>query len=110
MKLLFDHNLSHRLVTALQHDYPDSTHVRDIGLSTASDDDVWQYAAQHGFTVVTKDADFHQRSFLFGHPPKVVWIRLGNCSTAMIETLLRRHRTHLQAFATELDGAFLILE
>ena len=110
MKLLFDHNLSHRLVTALQHDYPDSTHVRDIGLSTASNDAVWQYAARHGFTVVTKDADFHQRSFLFGHPPKVVWIRAGNCSTAMIETLLRRHRTHLQAFAVEPNGAFLILE
>ena len=110
MKLLFDHNLSHRLVTALNHDYPDSTHVRDIGLSTASDDAVWQYAAQHGFTVVTKDADFHQRSFLFGSPPKVVWIRVGNCSTSMIETLLHRHRTHLQAFAVEPNGAFLILE
>lgn len=110
MKLLFDHNLSYRLVTALQHDYPDSQHVRDADLSTASDDAVWQYAIQHGFTIVTKDADFHQRSFLFGHPPKVIWIRAGNCSTAMIETLLRRHQTHIAAFATEQDGAFLTLE
>jgi predicted nuclease of predicted toxin-antitoxin system len=45
--------------------------VRDVGLSTASDAAVWQYAAQHGFTIVTKDADFDQRSFLFSHPPKV---------------------------------------
>jgi predicted nuclease of predicted toxin-antitoxin system len=110
VKLLFDHNLSYRLVTALQHEYPDSTHVRDVGLSTASDDAVWQYAAQHDFIIVTKDADFHQRSFLIGHPPKVVWIRVGNCSTAMIEALLRRRRTHLQAFAAEAEGAFLTLE
>ena len=110
MKLLFDHNLSHRLVSALQHDYPDSTHVRDVGLSTASDADVWRYAAQHDFIIVTKDADFHQRSFLFGHPPKVVWIRVGNCSTPMIETLLHRYRAHLQSFAVEPDGAFLTLE
>ena len=84
--------------------------MRDVGLSTASDADVWQYAAQHGFIIVTKDADFHQRSFLFGHPPKVVWIRVGNCSTSMIETLLHRYRTHLEAFATEPDSAFLTLE
>ena len=92
MKLLFDHNLSHRLVSALQHDYPDSTHVRDVGLSTAN------------------DADFHQRSFLFGHPPKVVWIRVDNCSTSVTETLLHRYRTHLQAFAVEPSDAFLTLE
>ncbi|MGH7146446.1 MAG: DUF5615 family PIN-like protein [Nitrospiraceae bacterium] len=110
MKLLFDHNLSHRLVTALQQDYPDSRHVRDAGLSTASDEAVWQYAATHGFTIVTKDADFHQRSFLFGHPPKVIWIRAGNCSTTMIEALLRRYHDQLHTFATEPDSAFLTLE
>jgi predicted nuclease of predicted toxin-antitoxin system len=110
VKLLLDHNLSPRLVTALQHDYPDSSHVREVGLSTASDEAVWQYAARHGFTIVTKDADFHQRSFLFGHPPKVVWIRAGNCSTATIETLLRRYHDQLHAFATDPDSAFLTLE
>lgn len=110
MKLLFDQNLSHRLVIALQHDYPDSQHVREAGLSTASDDALWQHAARHGFTIVTKDADFHQRSFLFGHPPKVIWIRARNCSTAMIETLLRQHHTDLQVFAEEPDSAFLTLE
>ncbi|MDH4246110.1 MAG: DUF5615 family PIN-like protein [Nitrospira sp.] len=110
MKLLLDQNLSHRLVAMLAHEYPDSTHVRDIGLKEASDEAVWQYAAQHGFTVVTKDADFHQRSFLFGHPPKVVWIRRGNCSTSDIEQLLRNHRHHLAQFAADPEGAFLIIE
>lgn len=87
MKLLFDQNLSPRLIPTLRHDYPDSRHVREVGLKDAPDAAVWQYAAQHDFTIVTKDADFHQRSFLFGHPPKVIWIRAGNCSTDMIEAM-----------------------
>jgi len=110
VKLLFDQNLSHRLVTALQHEYPDSRHVRVVGLKNATDAAVWQYAAQQGFTIVTKDADFHQRSFLFGQPPKVVWIRVGNCSTAMIETLLRRRCQDLLSFSSEPESAFLALE
>jgi predicted nuclease of predicted toxin-antitoxin system len=110
VKLLFDHNLSPRLIATLRHDYPDSQHVREVGLKDASDAAVWQYAAQHDCTIVTKDADFHQRSFLFGHPPKVIWIRAGNCSTDMIEAILRRHRAHLNAFAADTETAFLELE
>jgi len=110
VKLLFDQNLSPRLISALRHDYPDSRHVREVGLKDAPDAAVWKYAAQHGFTIVTKDADFHQRSFLFGHPPKVVWIRAGNCSTNMIETILRSHRQDLEAFAREPESTFLALE
>ena len=72
MKLLFDHNLSYRLVRSLQRVYPDSQHVREVGLSEATDEAVWRHAVEQGLTIVTKDADFHQRSFLFGHPPKVV--------------------------------------
>lgn len=110
MKLLLDQNLSHRLVSALRQEYPHSQHVRHVGLSEAPDDEVWHYAAQQGFTLVTKDADFHQRSFLFGHPPKVVWIRRGNCSTTAIEQLLRIHQAHLIQFASDPDGAFLVVE
>ena len=81
MRLLLDQNLSPRLLTALANPHPGSTHVREIGLQAADDDTVWQYATEHGFTIVSKDADFHERSFLLGHPPKVIWIRRGNCST-----------------------------
>jgi predicted nuclease of predicted toxin-antitoxin system len=90
VKLLFDQNLSHQLLAALPHDYAGSQHVRDVGLRDATDLAVWQFAAQHGFAIVTKDGDFHQRSFLFGHPPKVIWLRVGNCPTTAIEALLRR--------------------
>ena len=110
MKLLFDHNLSHRLVRALQREYPDSQHVREVGLSEASDEAVWRYAVQQGFTIVTKDADFHQRSFLFGAPPKVVWVRCGNSSTSAIEHLLRNRHSHLLGFSIDSEGTFLIIE
>lgn len=85
-------------------------HVREVGLKEASDEAVWHYAAKQGFAIVTKDADFHQRSFLFGHPPKVIWIRRGNCSTSEIDQLLRSHKHHLSQFALDPAGAFLILE
>jgi predicted nuclease of predicted toxin-antitoxin system len=62
-----------------------------------------------GFVIVSKDADFHQRSFLLGHPPKVVWIRRGNCSTVEIEGILRSHEADLLAFAREEQEAFLAL-
>ena len=60
--------------------------------------------------LVTKDADFHQRSFLYGHPPKVIWVRIGNGSTAMIEALLRRRVTEVAAFSSDRESAFLILD
>ena len=109
MRLLLDQNLSPQLVSALADVFPGSIHVRDVGLSRATDDAVWNYAAQHGHVIVSKDAEFHQRSFLLGHPPKVVWIRRGNCSTRDIETLLRHRHPELLAFDTDPDRSFLAL-
>jgi predicted nuclease of predicted toxin-antitoxin system len=109
MKLLFDQNLSPRLVRALADLYPDSMHVREVGLRTADDEVVWNYALQHGFVIVSKDSDFHQRSFLYGHPPKVVWIRRGNCSTREMETILRTRYNDLLGFEKDEQGAFLAL-
>lgn len=59
---------------------------------------------------MTKDADFHQRNFLFGHPSKVIWVRVGNASTAMIEALLPRSADDVGAFSSDLESAFLILD
>lgn len=109
MKLLLDQNLSPRLARTLAAIYPDTTHVRDVGLQAADDDTVWAYAAEHGFVIVSKDADFHQRSFVLGPPPKVVWIRRGNCSTAEIEEILRSRQADLLAFELDEHGAFLAL-
>jgi predicted nuclease of predicted toxin-antitoxin system len=110
VKLLFDQNLSPRIVKTLADVYPGSVHVRDVGLNNALDEAVWEYAARHGLTIISKDSDFHQRSFLFGPPPKVIWIRRGNCSTKEIEAIMRAHRTDLQEFEQGEESAFLTLE
>ncbi|AUX45375.1 hypothetical protein SOCE26_068570 [Sorangium cellulosum] len=109
MRLLFDQNLSHRLVTLLAAEFPGSVHVRDVGLSAADDQAVWNYAAQNGFTVVSKDSDFQQRALLYGHPPKVIWIRLGNCTTAAIAALLRVRHSDALAFEADPLASFFVL-
>lgn len=109
MKLLLDQNLSPRLSSTLAGMFPGSIHVRDVGLQAADDDALWTYAADHGFVIVSKDADFHQRSFVLGHPPKVVWIRRGNCTTIEIEQILRARQPELLAFEQDEQGAFLVL-
>jgi predicted nuclease of predicted toxin-antitoxin system len=107
VKLLFAENLSPKLTGVPSDVYPNSTHVRDVGLARADDALVWEYAATHGFTIVSKDADFHQHSFVRGHPPKVVWIRRGNCSTSEVAHILRENRAEVVAFERDPDGAFL---
>lgn len=109
MRLLFDQNLSPRLVDVLSEAFPGSAHVRQFGLESADDKAVWDHAAAHGFVIVSQDSDFHQRSFLFGHPPKVVWVRLGNCSTADVEALLRSCAPEILAFEKDDEASFLAL-
>ena len=91
MTLLFDQNLSPRLVERLADLFPESSHVSLLDLDTAEDGDVWEYARQNGYLVVTKDADFSELSTLRGFPPKVIWLQIGNCTTAQVERLLRLH-------------------
>jgi predicted nuclease of predicted toxin-antitoxin system len=109
MRLLFDQNLSHRLVAMLAAEYPDSVHVRDVGLGAADDEAVWNHAAQMGLMIVSKDSDFQQRALLYGPPPKVVWVRLGNCTTTAVAALLRARRDDVLAFAEDPSAAFLVL-
>ena len=89
MKLLFDQNLSPHLASRLNDLFPDSSHVYLLGLDRVLDSEVWDYARDRGFIVVSKDADFSELSLLRGHPPKLIWLRVGNCTTRQIETLLR---------------------
>jgi predicted nuclease of predicted toxin-antitoxin system len=109
MKLLFDQNLSHRLVKALADMYPDCQHVRNVGLKEAPDTEVWNFARDNGYAIVSKDSDFYQRSLLLGFPPKVVWLRLGNCSTHTVEQLLRKHLEDVKRFNADTTATFLIL-
>lgn len=109
IRLLFDENLSARLRTALADIYPGSAHAGELGLAGAADNAIWQYARQNGLVIVSKDEDFHRFSILYGPPPKVIWVRLGNCSTEQIIALLRHRRGEIAAFLADNKAAFLAL-
>ena len=109
MKLLFDENLSHKLAERLSDLFPDSTHVRNVGLKSSDDPDVWKFATENDFAIVSKDADMHDRSLLFGFPPKVIWIRLGNCSTGQVDDLVRREIEVITKFLKDEFASFLAL-
>ncbi len=110
MRLLFDQHLSHRLVASLADIFPSSQHVRDHGMRQADDPVIWKHAEANGLTIVSKDGDFHQLSLLFGPPPKVIWLRVGNSSTASIEALLRARFDDIDWFHNDPMAALLVID
>lgn len=107
MKVLFDHHLSHKLVRRLADLFPDSTQTRLLGFGRADDNVIWEYAKQHGFIIVTLDADYYDISLLRGHPPKLVWLRCGNQKTSFIEKLLRDHHAKIEQFEKDTTAGCL---
>ena len=101
MKLLFDQNLRFRLCELLSDLFPDSEHVRRLGLEREDDRALWRYAREHDYALVTLDADFAELAALFGAPPKVFWLRRGNQPTAATEAFLRKHGEAIERFASE---------
>lgn len=109
MRLLLDQNRSSRLPGRLGTVYPDMIHVADLGLSTASDMEVWEAALREGCLLVTKDSDFLDLQVIRGFPPKVLWLRLGNCTTARIEEVLRAHVRDIASFEVSAEAGLLAL-
>jgi len=109
MKLLFDQNLSWRLPQKLADLYPDSQHIREVGMKKSQDIDIWEYAKANSFAIVSKDFDFQQRSLLLGYPPKVVRLRVGNCTVQTIEDLLRKHSAVIHTFNSDARKSYLAL-
>jgi predicted nuclease of predicted toxin-antitoxin system len=109
MRLLFDENLSFRLVRALEDVYPGSAHVRQVGLLGEEDHLIWSYAAEHGFVLASKDTDFYERSLVLGAPPKVVWLRIGNSTVIETADLLRSHYVLVRRFVEDPTATFLPL-
>jgi predicted nuclease of predicted toxin-antitoxin system len=110
MKILFDENLSFRLLTALADIYPNSKHVRDVGLLGADDLAVWNFAAEHGLMLASKDTDFYDRSLVFGAPPKIIWLRIGNSTVNQTIDLLRRKYIVIRHFSDDELATFLALD
>jgi len=107
VRLLFDEQLSEELCVLLEDIFPHSIHVRGLDAGGAGDLAVWQLAREHNALLVTKDEDFHRLSVMRGAPPKVVWLRLGNCTSADVAHLLRRHRDDIVQFSLQTETAIL---
>jgi predicted nuclease of predicted toxin-antitoxin system len=109
--LLFDENLPRRLCQSLADVYPNSRHVITEGMERAADGAIWKHALDHRMIIVSKDEDFADRSRVAGPPPKVIWLRCGNCPTPHLENLLRVERDAIHRFASDdLVGTLVIGE
>jgi predicted nuclease of predicted toxin-antitoxin system len=109
VKLLFDQNLSPKLFALLADLFPGSTHVQDVGLDTAADNTVWDFALHNGFAIVTKDEDYDLLGVVRGTPPKVLWLQLGNCRTGQVEAALRGRYADIEAFDQDPAARTLII-
>ena len=91
MKLLFDQNISHRVVNHLKDQIPEVHHVRDFNLQYATDKEIWNFARENGFAIITFDSDFNDLATLFGLPPKIIWLRFGNTRTQnLVQEIINR--------------------
>lgn len=109
MRLLFDQNLSPRLPRLLADIYPESVHVREVGMRESGDSEIWEYAKANGFVIVSKDSDFQQRSLLLGTPPKFIWLRVGNCTVQRTEDLLRTYSAAIHTFDLDPSKSHLMI-
>lgn len=104
MKLLIDHNLSHKILRHLSGKFESSVRVKDFGMEKADDAAIWDYAKATSFTILSQDADFYDIGFLKGYPPKIIWIRSGNASTNPIISLLDSNHLSIRHFIENADN------
>jgi predicted nuclease of predicted toxin-antitoxin system len=109
VKLLLDENLSDRVVNRINDLYPDSEHVKTLALTNTDDVIIWEYAKVNDFVIVSKDSDFHQRSLLYGHPPKFIYLRIGNSPTSKIIGILRDNFDTIAQFGDRESESILVL-
>ncbi|MBK8983212.1 MAG: DUF5615 family PIN-like protein [Ignavibacteria bacterium] len=109
MSLLFDNNLSVKLVQLLHDHFPGSVHVIDVGLRDKDDIEIWKYAKKENLTIVTKDKDFYYLNSIYGSPPKLIWLVIGNCKIVDTVTVLKQNKKEIIDFINS-DKDLLILE
>ena len=109
MKLLFDENISYRVINNIINHFPESVHTSSISKERFSDLDIWLYAKENGYTIVTYDADFYEWQQLRGFPPKIIWLRFGNSKTEIIAEVLIKNANQIQEFISDKDVGILEL-
>jgi predicted nuclease of predicted toxin-antitoxin system len=107
MKLLLDNNLSVKLISRLRDLY-DLSHTSRFNLSNHGDALLWRVASERGYTIVTRDSDFAALVVRYGFPPRVIWLRMGDCSTDQAEQCLRNHFETIREFHSSDKGILQI--
>lgn len=102
MKLLFDQNISFRVVRGLETVFPLAKQIRELGLENSTDREIWEYAKREGYTIVTFDSDFYDLTLVLGIPPKVIWLKFGNTSTVHLIRILKENQTIIAEFIENL--------
>lgn len=107
--LLFDEHLSPKLCHSLAVEFPESIHVHQVGLGNENDLAIWEFARDKDLVIVTKDSDFPDLQGVKGFPPKIIWVRIGNSSTAEIVEVLRDHHLQIRDMrSNEMIGLLII--
>ncbi len=111
MRFLFDQNISHRILKLIPEKYFESITVKKEGLLNAEDRQIWDFAKQHNYIIVTQDSDFNNLTSLYGFPPKIIWIRTGNLNTQTIANILIEYSIEIEKFvANQQYGCFEIFK
>jgi predicted nuclease of predicted toxin-antitoxin system len=104
VKLLFDQNISYKVAKRLKVSYPDCAQIRELGLENRSDREIWEFSKNEGFTIVSFDSDFYDLVTLYGHPPKIIWLRTGNTRTENIISIFQENYEKIKMFLN--DGKY----
>jgi predicted nuclease of predicted toxin-antitoxin system len=97
-KILIDNNLSHRLIGRLQNWLVEFDHVVNHDLDESEDTIIWAFAKKNDYVILTKDTDFHFLLTLYGAPPKVIRLNIGNASNKDIIAAIEKHKTLIEMF------------
>lgn len=92
----------------LATEFPNSLHVRDIRMKGFADEIIWEYAKNNNFIVISKDSDFYQRALLYGHPPKLIWLRIGNCNRDFLLQLITKYKEQIEDFFNNSDSVLIL--
>lgn len=101
MKILFDQNISFRIVSKISDCFPEAKQVRLLNIENYSDIDIWNFAKENEYTIVTFDSDFFDISSIKGHPPKIIWLRFGNTTTNYLAGIINSKKEIIKDFITK---------
>jgi predicted nuclease of predicted toxin-antitoxin system len=98
VRLLFDQNISFRIISKIKLKFPEAKQVRELGIENYSDVEIWKFAKEKEDTIVTFDSDFYDLSHFKGFPPKIIWLRFGNTKTDFIANIINSRHLIIKDF------------